>query len=70
MKKTIRLTESDLARIVKRVINENEQSYGGLPFCKPGQSGTLVTDGVMYGLSNPDIKTSGPYCKIVKPKTA
>ena len=29
MKKVIRLTESDLIRIVKRVINEDETSFGG-----------------------------------------
>ena len=28
MKKTIRLTESDLTRIVKRAINESDRAYG------------------------------------------
>jgi hypothetical protein len=29
MKKTIRLTESDLTRIVKRIVNENESKLSG-----------------------------------------
>ena len=29
MKKVIKLTESDLTRIVRRVINENDRVYGG-----------------------------------------
>jgi predicted subunit of tRNA(5-methylaminomethyl-2-thiouridylate) methyltransferase len=29
MKKTIRLTESDLNRIVKRIVNENESKLSG-----------------------------------------
>jgi hypothetical protein len=29
MKKVIKLTESDLTRIVKKVINENDRVYGG-----------------------------------------
>ena len=29
MKKIIKLTESDLTRIVRRVINENDRVYGG-----------------------------------------
>ena len=34
----IRLTESDLIRIVKRVVNEEEETFGGnLPMCKKFQ---------------------------------
>ena len=29
MKRVIKLTESDLTRIVKKVINENDRVYGG-----------------------------------------
>ena len=44
MKKTIRLTESDLTRIVKRVIQENEKEY-------PPITLDLIKDYIMGSLS-------------------
>ncbi len=67
MKKIVRLTESDLTRIVKRVINEDDCYYCDLPWCKPGDSGIMVGDSVYYALSKPGT-TTGPFCKILIPK--
>ena len=56
MKKTIILTESDLTRIVKRVIQENEKEY-------PPITLDLIKDYIMeslfesYDLSNPSTST-------------
>jgi len=68
MKKTIRLTESDLNRIVKKILNEEEGpikdyngSYMKLPDCKMGDQGRLVQQGTLFGL-NKDNRT---FCKII-----
>ena len=73
MKNTIRLTESDLNRIVKKIINEQSQNpmndksmrgrgdYMKLPDCKMGDNGTLVQHGTLFGL-NKDNRT---FCKII-----
>ena len=39
MSKIIKLTESDLSRIVRRVINEQNFNYNALRLCKPGDNG-------------------------------
>jgi hypothetical protein len=44
MKKTIRLTESDLARIVRRVIREEDSSMGGVLSCVAKASQLELTD--------------------------
>jgi hypothetical protein len=62
---------SDINSLISEQENVNDnimETYGGLRFCKPGDSGTLVSDGVMYGLSDSNIKMVGPYCKLNKPK--
>jgi hypothetical protein len=62
MKRIVRLSESDLARIVKRVISEESTGfdYNSLPICSAGDSGTLVTQGDIFALSK-----GSPYCKVV-----
>ena len=62
MKKTIKLNETDLMRIVKRVVNEQQQStsYGNLRPCKPGDNGTLVRQGNIFALSS-----GSPFCKVI-----
>ena len=66
MKKIIRLTESDLARIVRRVIKEDDGQtqngfdYKKLKLCAPGEKGTLVRQGGLFALSN-----GTPFCKII-----
>jgi hypothetical protein len=44
MKKTIRLTESDLARIVRRVIREESSKIGGVLSCVATASQLKLTD--------------------------
>ena len=44
MKKTIRLTESDLARIVRRVIREENSKIGGVLSCVAKASQLELTD--------------------------
>lgn len=72
MKKVIRLTESDLGRIVKRVISEQYNTttatttrpmvnYATKPNCKPGDKGTLVQQKNILALSDP---MKGVFCKI------
>jgi hypothetical protein len=68
MKKIVKLTESDLTRIVKRVINENmgddmrgRGDYMKLPDCKVGEQGQLVQHGTLFAL-NKDNRT---FCKII-----
>ena len=69
MKKIIRLTESDLARIVKQVIKENEDSSVSKPktlkdFLKTCSSGTFrtFTDGTHLKCgSNGFISNKNPY---------
>ena len=53
-----RLTERDLSRIVKRVINEG-MNYNSLKPCKPGDKGTLVQQGNIFALSS-----GTPFCKV------
>ena len=62
MKRIVKLTESDLTRIVRRVMNEESTTfdYNSLPSCSAGDSGTLVTQGDIFALSK-----STPYCKVV-----
>jgi hypothetical protein len=59
MKKITRLSESDISRIVKRVINEG-MNYNSLRPCKPGDKGTLVQQGSIFALSS-----GTPFCKVV-----
>ena len=59
MKKTIRLTERDLTRLVKKVINE-QMDYKSLRPCKPGEKGTLVQQSNIFALSS-----GSPFCKVV-----
>ena len=44
MKKTIRLTESDLARIVRRVIREENSNIGGVLLCVAKSADLKLTD--------------------------
>lgn len=72
MKKTIKLSESDLMRIVKRVVNEQSSQGGGggkptvnyatKPDCKPGDNGTLVRQKNIFALSS--VTKGGVFCKI------
>lgn len=41
MKKTIRLTERDLTRLIKRIVKENEESMGGDMFGDKGMGGDI-----------------------------
>jgi len=61
MKKIVKLNEDDLKRIVSRVISEQSGllSYASLTPCKPGQSGTLVSQGNIMALSD-----GKPFCRI------
>jgi len=56
MRKTIRLTERDLSRLVRRVIREQEEEMSNLPTC----NSKMVNDG------NPGSSSemSGSYTKI------
>lgn len=67
MKKVIRLTESDLARIVRRVIEEqtsvskDELSKGKKTGCytiKPGESGLAIAK--KFGITLDELKTFNP----------
>ena len=60
MSKIIKLTESDLSRIVRRVINEQNFNYNALRLCKPGDNGKLVLQGNLFALSN-----GTPFCKVI-----
>ena len=63
MKKIMKLSESDLTRIVKRIISEetmDTSSQFTLRPCKPGENGTLVKQGNVYALSK-----GGPFCQIM-----
>jgi hypothetical protein len=61
MRKVLRLTEKDLTRIVKRVINES--AYENLRPCKIGEQGELSQDKTTLLLS----LSKKPFCKIVQP---
>ncbi len=61
MKKIVRLTESDLTRIIGRIINE-QSSYEKLRPCKPGDEGRLVKGGTTFALSD-----GSPFCRIEQP---
>jgi hypothetical protein len=76
MKKIIKLSESDLTRIVKRIISEQSAvataasvgtpsvnqpvNYSDYRPCKPGESGKLVQQGKIFALSNGRV-----FCRIV-----
>ena len=45
MKKIVRLTESDLIRLVKRVINEGQQSFDIVPLTKQNAGEGMIMDG-------------------------
>lgn len=55
MKKTIRLTESDLTRIIKRVIKENEKEY---PPITLDLIKDYITDSLFesYDMSSPSVR--------------
>jgi hypothetical protein len=61
MKKVIKLTESQLNDVVKKVINE-QMEYKSLRPCKPGDKGTLVKQRNIFALSS-----GSPFCKVVTP---
>jgi hypothetical protein len=45
MKKIVRLTESDLVRLVKRVINEGQQSFDVVPLSTQNAGTGMIMDG-------------------------
>jgi len=63
MKKVVRLTESDLVRIVKRVISEEQVNLGNPDFPELG-----YTSNIDDAKKNSDIlKSKLEYCKSISP---
>jgi hypothetical protein len=58
MEKIVKLTESDIANMVKRVMNE-QMNYSKLSSCKLGDTGKLVKQGNIIALSS-----NSPFCRV------
>jgi hypothetical protein len=58
MEKIVKLTESDITNMVKRVMNE-QMNYSKLSSCKLGDTGKLVKQGNIIALSS-----NSPFCRV------